>query len=126
MVAGAATLLLGGCGSAHAEPVAVTLDEHDNGQTVHVAVGADVTVTLHSTYWTFSPVPAGVLKTVGAPATVGGACAPGEGCGTVTVRFTAVGKGTAALAAGRTTCGEALACGPGQGTYRVTVDVDKG
>jgi hypothetical protein len=44
----------------------------------------------------------------------------------VTVRFTAVGKGTAELAAGRTTCGEALACGPGQGTYQVTIDVDKG
>ncbi len=55
------------------------------------------------------------------PAT--GHCVAGQGCGTVSATWTAVAAGTATVTAGRTVCGEALACGPGQRTYRVTVTV---
>ena len=124
--AAACALALAGCGGASTEPMAVSLDEHDNGRTVHVAVGDEVIVTLHSTYWAFSPVAAaGVLHATGAPAQSRGQCPPGVGCGTVTVHFTAVGAGTAEVDADRTSCGEALACTPGQGTFGVTIDVDK-
>jgi hypothetical protein len=125
VVAVLCALALTGCGRANAEPVAFSLDEQDNGQTVHVPVGADIVVTLHSTYWTFVPLAtAGVLHADGAPAVAGGQCPPGVGCGTVIVRFNAVAAGTAQLTAARTSCGEALACGPGEGTFRVTIDVD--
>jgi hypothetical protein len=107
-----------------ASPAVQSLDEADNGRTVHVAVGSAITVTLHSTYWTFAPVaPAGVLTANGAPELDGGACPPGQGCGRVTAHFTAVASGTAQVSAARTTCGEAMRCGPGQGDYQVTVVV---
>lgn len=127
-------LALTGCGSGTAAapakstppPTPVSLDEHDNGRTVHVTVGSPVTVTLHSTYWSFTPLAAAkVLRTDAAPSVApGGGCGPGIGCGTVTVHFTAVAAGTAEVAAGRTSCGEAMQCPPGQGTYQVTVEVD--
>jgi hypothetical protein len=48
---------------------------------------------------------------------------PGGGCGTVTWTLIATGPGTVQVTAGRTTCGEAMGCGPGQGNFTLNVVV---
>ena len=103
-------------------PVAVT--ETDNGRTVTVASGGQVVVTLHSTYWTFGAAPnPAVLREVGQPVASPGSCPPGVGCGQVTATFTAVGPGRADITASRSSCGEALSCTGGAGSFRVSVVV---
>ncbi|KJS58348.1 hypothetical protein [Streptomyces rubellomurinus] len=137
----AALLALAGCGSAGpstassassaapsapaSTPAAVTADEHADRTTLKVAAGTTVTVELHSTYWSGATSTApDVLAPAAGPATSPSpSCRPGGGCGTVATSFTARTPGTAHLTASRTTCGEALACGPQQRTYDVTVEV---
>jgi hypothetical protein len=108
-------------------PTTVSLSDQDSGRTVEVANGGTVTVVLHSTYWSFDPPSNGSVLQVSSAPTVApappGQCVPGAGCGTVTVRYRAVGHGSAVIAANRTSCGEAMRCSPAQGTYRVTVVV---
>ncbi|MFJ3220187.1 hypothetical protein ACIPLC_30245 [Kitasatospora sp. NPDC086801] len=105
-------------------PSALVLDEHADGTAVRVAPGTVVRVELHSTYW--SPAaddnPRTLRPTATATATAT-ACRPGGGCGQVTAGFLAAAPGTARLSAHRTTCGEALACPPGQRAFTVTVTV---
>jgi hypothetical protein len=97
----------------------------DNGHTVTAARGDRVVVTLNSTYWKIDggSDPA-VLRQDGdtayAPA---GNCVPGGGCGTATASFTAVGAGAARVTASRTSCGEAMGCTGGAGTFFVDVNV---
>jgi len=124
-----ATFALSACSSSGpaVHRSAVTLDWGDKGRTVSVARGAHVVVELHNTYWRFrgSSDPSVVRRTGRAryaPASVG-KCVPGEGCGTVSASFRAVGRGTAHLSAGRKTCGEARLCTGGQGRYEVTIRV---
>ncbi len=114
-----------------ATPVAsgsdLQIDETNNGGSVAVAVGSEVTLKLGSTYWQVqgSSDPA-VLALVPGPTTPGAApmaCVPGAGCGTVTAVFRALAPGSATITASRTTCGEALLCTGAAGTYKVTVDV---
>lgn len=102
----------------------VTVTYGANGQTVTVANGHEVTITLDSTYWTFqgSSNPA-VLLQAGKTVVSSTSCVPGGGCGTVTAHFRAMGPGRAVVTASRTSCGEALACGPDQSTYQITVVV---
>jgi hypothetical protein len=106
---------------------ALELTETAKGQTLTVAVGASIKVTLHSTYWTIAQgSPAGVLALVAPPVysaagTV--SCIPGTGCGTVTATFRALSAGRATITATRTSCGEAIACVGGSGTFDVTVIV---
>jgi hypothetical protein len=103
----------------------VTVRDAANGTTVRIRIGTRLTVRLGSTYWTFhgSSNPA-VLREAGTPKVKPrGGCVPGAGCGTVTARFVARRAGTATVTASRTTCGEALQCTGGQGTYRLTVVV---
>ena len=104
----------------------VTVSEADNGRTISVRRADRVTAVLHSTYWTFGkPSDEGVLLAEGDAVTrpqVQG-CVPGQGCGTVTVRYLAVGAGRSVIGATRSTCGEALRCAPNQGSWRVTVVV---
>jgi hypothetical protein len=122
----AVVLLLAVAGyTAHRLTTDTTFDEHDNGRTVRVAVGDTFRVTLHSTYWRFAEVPGGgTLLAVGAPRVVDSTpCHPGEGCGTVTLTVRAGGSGTVTLSAHRDSCGEALACGPGQGAFSLAVEV---
>lgn len=98
----------------------------DNGRSVTVAVGARVTLVLASTYWTVDPTSGDtVLRSDGQPVTSPrpAHCVPGQGCGTVTARYTAVAPGTEVVAAGRTVCGEALACTPAAGSFHVDVTV---
>ncbi|MGW3232206.1 hypothetical protein [Kitasatospora sp. NPDC001095] len=112
--------------SATPGPATVTVDEHADRTTVRIAVGATLTLALHSTYW--SPATSSapeVLAPDGVPSTAPSpSCRPGGGCGTVTADFTARAAGTARLTATRTSCGEALNCPPEQRTYEVTVDVE--
>ena len=104
----------------------VHLSSADTGRHVTVALGGHLEIVLDSTYWTFLPVtPVGILHSDGPPRVVPrlGHCVPGQGCGTVTLDVTAMAPGNATVEATRTTCGEALRCGPGQGDFRVFVAV---
>ncbi len=132
--------LAAGCGSATGQgpsgtttsvppvppPGAMHLTEADNGRSVTVARGTTVQLVLGSTYWTVAPLPDGsVLRAAGAPvvAPAIGHCVAGQGCGTVTSTWIAVAPGSVTVTAGRTVCGEALACGPQQRSFRVVVTV---
>ena len=127
------------CGTTTATPVStsaapgtrsvVHLTAADAGQKFDVPVGGHVEVVLDSTYWSFQPVtPQGILTVDSGPrvAPLLGHCVPGEGCGTVTIDYTATGPGNATVEATRTTCGEALRCRPGQGHLRFVVMVPVG
>jgi len=103
----------------------LSVDETENGQTVTVDAGERVVVTLHNTYWRFAE-PSGALRSAGQPVTTPapkGTCLPGVGCGTVRLTAVADSAGAGAISASRTTCGEAMACGPGQGTWVIHVVV---
>ncbi|MDR7363233.1 hypothetical protein [Nocardioides marmoribigeumensis] len=104
----------------------VRLSEATAGRTVRVRRGDRVTLTLHNTYWRIAPAADGALEQVeqqvDRPAPPG-TCRPGVGCGTVRTRYVAVSPGAVRLTASRTSCGEAMACPPGQGRYAVTVEV---
>jgi hypothetical protein len=106
----------------------IQLDESDKGQTVRVVPGERITVVLHSTYWRFATLPdTTVLTTDGQPAVAGSppghGCVPGGGCGTVTASYLARSVGSIAITASRTSCGEALACGPDQASFSITIVV---
>ena len=113
--------------AAHSPQQQMTVAESANGTTLTVSRGADVIVTLHSTYWQFKQVSApNVLVQVdfnitGAPPSSPGV--PGSGMGTVRETYQARATGTALITASRTTCGEALRCTPAQSNYRITVVV---
>ena len=102
----------------------VSVTDAANGQTVTIAQGHTLSVTLGSTYWIFngSSNPA-VLQQEGQATYRSTSCVPGGGCGTATMRFKAVAPGRAEVSASRTSCGEALACGPDQGSFRIVVVV---
>ncbi len=107
----------------------VTLGEANNHHTIAVALGTRITVTLHSTYWSPTPVHSStILSQVGAPtvaATQPGTagCVPGQGCGTVSEHFVARHAGFIRLRATRTSCGEAMRCTPAQAVWTVIVHV---
>lgn len=128
-LAGGCASLASSTGSRPVAPVAdstIVLDERAGNATVRVVVGQDVEVLLHSTYWTdFGSSKPSVVHIDGAPKVLPSAspCVPGGGCAPVLARFTAARAGTAVLSASRTSCGEALACGPKDGHYRVTIVV---
>jgi hypothetical protein len=102
----------------------VRLSEATEGRTTEVARGDRIVLTLHNTYWTITPPDGRVLTQIGsqedspAPA---GTCLAGVGCGTVRAEFVASSSGTATVKASRTTCGEAMACPPGEGAYTTYV-----
>lgn len=104
----------------------VSVDEKDGNRTVTIPRGTEVDVRLHSTYWRFSSLSGSVLRRVGAPAyrpRLGGGCVPGQGCGTVTIRYRATATGRATVRASRSSCGEALRCTGGAGSFVVSVRV---
>jgi hypothetical protein len=132
-----ALLAVAGCasspGSAGSRPTgpahpAVVLDEHANQSTVRVVLGNRVELLLHSSYWTnFGSSRSAVVRADGPvrimPTTL--KCVPGGGCNPVQATFTAVTVGTAVLSASRTSCGEALRCGPANSHYHVTIVVTR-
>jgi hypothetical protein len=115
--------------SVGATPAATTSDrqvsEADNGRSVAVTVGSEVTLLLGNTYWQVqgSSDPAVLALVSGPTASPAGplACVPGAGCGTVTAVFHALAPGHATITASRTTCGEALMCTGSAGAYEVTI-----
>jgi hypothetical protein len=103
----------------------VTVDETASGA-VSLRVGQQLIIDLHSTYWMVQgssnpPVLTMDGAVVVSPSPDG--CVPGQGCGTVTADFHAIAPGDAVVNASRTSCGEALRCTGGQGTFRLTVHV---
>lgn len=132
----AATLTLSACGGHDAATAApsgkqVSATEHDNGHTIALRRNDRLVVRLASTYWTFvtNPRPA-VLHEVGTPrvttsppGTGPGRCVAGAGCGSVTATYDAAGPGQVVITANRTSCGEAVRCTGGAGTYRLIVKV---
>ena len=111
-------------GSAGSVPPNAAVGDGDNGRTVTVTQGQLLVVTLGSTYWTFQgSSDSGVLRQVGTPSASAGSCPPGVGCGRATDTYQAVGRGQATVTASRTSCGEALSCTGGAGSYRIAVVV---
>jgi len=114
------------CGSA--TPATRQLSEPDNGHTLRVRTGTTLRVVLHSTYWTFARNSApSVVRVSGAPTyspRPGGI--PGSGNGSVSETLRAAVPGRATVSASRRSCGEALRCSPGQGSYSVVIVVTPG
>ena len=101
--------------------------EHD-GASVTLRQGQELSVSLASTYWDLSVTPAAGPLTVVSESTVPGGpecghAVVGSGCGTATIVVRADRPGTASVVGQRTTCGEALRCGPGRDRYEVRVVV---
>ena len=107
-------------------PSTLTLDEHARLTRVSVRTGTSVLVRLHSTYWsTPTTSDPDVLVPDAGGSSPSGSCPPGGGCGVSSARFTAARPGTARITAHRSSCGEAMRCLPGQGSYQVTVTVTR-
>jgi hypothetical protein len=135
LVAVAALALLAACSSSPAAPVhtgpstqpagSTTIGFTDKGRTITVAAGAQVVVTLDSTYWNFEPLSSKAVVVASRPTyrAAGGHPVPGSGAGTVREVLRAVGAGTATITAQRSSCGEAMRCVGGLGTFQVTVVV---
>jgi hypothetical protein len=102
--------------------------EADNGRSLTVHVGSEVTLVLHSTYWQISKSSdSAVLGLVSGPTySAAGtiSCIPGTGCGTVTTVFRALTPGQATVTASRSSCGEVLACTGTAGAFHVTFVVE--
>jgi predicted secreted protein len=111
-----------------ASPAADTVvaTDADNGKTISLKVGQRLLVRLNSTYWTYrGSSNLAVLQPSGQPVVSPSpqGCVAGQGCGTASAAFTAIGPGTADVTASRTSCGEAMGCTGDQGSYRLTVVV---
>ena len=127
---GAALVVLSSVSAVGATTSNVALNEISNGKVVTVHAGDHLTLTLHSTYWTITPLPkqktitpvGPVVTAPRLPASANG-CVPGQGCGTVTAHFLASGVGQIRLSASRTSCGEALRCTPRQSHWTVVIRV---
>lgn len=121
---GVAGTACGGTTPASSAP-ALVLTEADNGKTVTAQRYQMIRLELHSTYWMLSgPSDASVLRpTNGRTVIPSPGCVPGQGCGTVVATYQAAADGHAQLSASRTTCGEALTCTPGNGSFAVMVIV---
>jgi hypothetical protein len=103
------------------------LNETSNGKSYAVNVGAKVSVTLGSMFWSAAhPKAGGAFIWVGAPVAqpiLPGAGAPprcrmpGMGCGTQTWNLIAKKKGIYTFSAIRSSCGEAKRCTGNQGIF---------
>jgi hypothetical protein len=105
----------------------VTATDAACGQSIDAVVGDTIAVSLGSTYWSFGPTSDSsvIVQDGTTEVTPTGGCVPGAGCGTARALFDAVGVGQATIDASRTSCGEAMGCGPdqGQGICTITVNV---
>jgi hypothetical protein len=122
-----------GCGTASHGPGAggpqvIVVRDGANGKAVSARAGDRIELILSSSYWhvTGSSAPS-VLRQDGPPVLLArpSSCPdiPGLGCTPLRADFTALTKGRAVITAGRSTCGEALRCGPGQTRFTVMVAV---
>lgn len=106
------------------------LNENSANKTYSVKVGATFHLVLHSTYWSLASIASSApIKSLGNPkpttSSPGPANPPGMGTGTLDWTLKAVRRGTYALTASRTSCGEALRCTGNQGSYLVRIRVVK-
>lgn len=108
-------------------PATVELTEADRGMVVTLAVGATLSVVLHSTYWSAATSSdESVLRPAQAPVVSPappGTCLPGIGCGTVTSVFVARAAGRAVVSASRTVCGEARECSSPDSAWEAVIQV---
>jgi len=108
-------------------PKTVAVGDDSTGSTVSLRPRDHLQVLLHSTYWTFHrPSDKAVISADGKPVYGKGQncpAYPGSGCGTVTVHYTARGRGAAVVSADRTSCGEAVRCTPAALHWAVKVTV---
>ena len=120
-----------GCGTASSRaggPVVIVVRDDANGKAVSARAGDRIELVLSSSYWqvTGSSAPS-VLRQDGPPTLLSrpSTCPhiPGLGCVPVRADFTALTDGRAVITASRSTCGEALRCGPGQTRFTVIVVV---
>jgi predicted secreted protein len=112
-----------------------SLTESNINQVVSVKIGSQISLTLHSTYWSLAKQSkssaltskgAPVIKPIfPSPAAPHGCSVVGSGCGTQTWKFVASKVGTGHLIATRTTCGEAMRCTGTNGRFEVTVKVSR-
>lgn len=103
---------------------AISITDRDNGRTLRTTVGQVVTIRLRRTTWTFDKVAdVTILRPLGAPVVRRGRCAPGVGCGSVTLSVRAIAPGTAQVSASRRICGEVLLCRPEQRRFQVVIQV---
>ncbi|MFD7339208.1 hypothetical protein ACFV98_24820 [Streptomyces violascens] len=121
---GAASIPVPGPSVSESAPT-ITLDERAAGKVIKVSVGTTVLIRLHSTYWSAptSSNPQTLAPVGNSGSTPTGTCEPGAGRGLAAADFTARRTGTAHVLAHRNSCGEAMRCGAGQGSYAVTVDI---
>jgi hypothetical protein len=105
-----------------------TYTEANCGSTVSTKVGERFAVSLASTYWQFQSLPAATpVKRSSDVTTTTQGCPifpPGSGCGIETANFESVTAGSVVISASRGTCGEAEACGHGEGIDQCTIVVD--
>jgi hypothetical protein len=129
-------MLLAACGSVvapggggHPSPSSRHLQvagDADNGRTLELRIGDRLEVGLHSTYWTIKGSSNPQVLLAESPVVISPSlsrCVPGGGCGTVAMTFDVVGTGSADVTASRTSCGEAMGCIGGDGSYKITVVV---
>jgi len=110
-----------------------SLSETNRNQVASVKIGSQISLTLHSMYWTLAKQSktssltakgAPVLKPIfPGPTAPHGCSIAGSGCGTQTWKFVASKVGTTHLIATRTTCGEAMRCTGTNGRFEVSVKV---
>ena len=125
-----------GCGTAPSAPptdggpfIMTVIRDDANGTTVPVAVGGRVELILSSSYWHVAGSSARRVLRQDGPATLMSrpsscpANIPGLGCIPIQMKFTALADGKAVITARRTSCGEALRCGPDRTRFTVTVVV---
>jgi hypothetical protein len=105
----------------------LALSEPANLQHETAVRGQFITITLHSTYWSYLAPSSNIVAMKGsvlhrpAPFKGSGSCLPGMGCGTVVVTYVAQHAGSVTLSAARTTCGEALVCTGTRGRWSTTI-----
>ena len=133
--AAVAAVTAAGCGAAPATPPArggppvIVIRDNANGTMVPVASGDRVELILSSSYWEVAGSSAPRVLRQDGPATLmprPSSCPeniPGLGCIPIQMKFTALADGRAVIKASRTSCGEALRCGPHHTRFTVTVVV---
>ena len=114
----------GGGGTATGSPPRlVTIGFAANGRTMTVHPYDTIRIKLQSTYWRFHPVTGGVLShgRIAAHPAHGPVVIRGMGSGTMIATFRVLKPGTAHITAARQSCGEAMRCVGGEGSFAVTV-----
>ena len=119
------SLMISGAASAQSATTK-GISEGQNGKTISIKSGTNLTISLHSTYWDSAQsknlveIKPNEISAVDAGPTAAPGCQhPGSGCGVVKWFFKANKKGLASFTATRTSCGEAMQCTAENATYKV-------